>query len=150
MVLILITGPLASRKFVYKQVGGLVPQFGELINLAIVIGMIHLTISKYHFHQPHKKYVDAALKAQSNKDKDASKSKAPDDPPVVPVAQPTSPVLNVIPSSPEMGAFSILGASAMEERNYETASPLVYDRRLSTAITIDDATRTDSLHVPIW
>ncbi|XP_046635959.1 bestrophin-4-like [Daphnia pulicaria] len=99
---------------------------------------------------PHKKYVDAALKAQSNKDKDASKSKAPDDPPVVPVAQPTSPVLNVIPSSPEMGAFSILGASAMEERNYETASPLVYDRRLSTAITIDDATRTDSLHVPIW
>ncbi|EFX72120.1 hypothetical protein DAPPUDRAFT_326518 [Daphnia pulex] len=100
---------------------------------------------------PHKKYVDAALQAQSSKDKDASKSpKAPDDPPVVPVAQPTSPVLKVIPSSPEMGAFSILGASAMDERNYETASPLVYDRRLSTAITIDDATRTDSLHVPIW
>lgn len=147
----LITGPLASRKSVYKQVGRLVPQFGELINSAIKIGMIHLTVPKCHFHhQPHKKYVDAALQAQSNKDKDASKSKAPDDPPVVPVAQPTSPVLNVIPSSPEMGAISILEASAMEERNYETASPLVYDRRLSTAITIDDATRTDSLHVPIW
>jgi hypothetical protein len=148
MVLILITGPLASRKSVYKQVGRLVPQFGELINSAIKIGMIHLTVPKCHFHQPHKKYVDAALKDQSHKDKDASKSKAPDDPPVV--AQPTSPVLNVIPSSPEMGAFSIMGASAMDERNYETASPLVYDRRLSTAITIDDATRNDSLHVPIW